>query len=65
MKNRMLGPFLLQFSCFQPLEKFLPALEIAMESRRQQRLAETERTIQENVLIFIGDVIDITRFVNL
>ena len=64
MKNRMPGPFLLQFSRFQPLEKFLPALEIAMESRRQQRLAETERTIQENVLIFFGDIIDITSLVN-
>jgi len=32
------------------LEKFLPALEIAVQCRRQQRLAETERTIQENYL---------------
>ena len=57
-------PFLLHLARFQFLEKFLPALEITMESRRQQRLAETERTIQENVLVLICDAIDIPRLVN-
>ena len=57
-------PFLLYLARFQSLEKFLPALEIAMESRRQQRLPETERTIQENILVLICNVIDITSFVN-
>ena len=57
-------PFLLHLARFQSLEKFLPALEIAMESRRQQRLPETERTIQENILVLICNVIDITSFVN-
>ena len=36
MKNRMPRPFLLHLARFQSLEKFLPALEITMESRRQQ-----------------------------
>ena len=57
-------PFLLHLARFQSLEKFLPALEITMESRRQQRLPETERTIQENILVLICNVIDITSFVN-
>ena len=64
MKNRMLGPFFLQFSRFQSLEKFLPALEIAMESRRQQRLAEPAWPAQKNVFVLIRNVIDITSFVN-
>lgn len=64
MKNRMLRPFLLQLSRFQTLEKILPALEIAMESRRQQRLAESARSAQENVLVLICDAIDIPRLVN-
>ena len=64
MKNRMLGPFLLRFAGLQPLEKFLPALEIAMEGRRQQRLAEPARPAQKNVFVLIRNVIDITRFVN-
>ena len=64
MKNRMFRPFLLQFSRFQTLEKILPALEIAMESRRQQRLAEPARSAQENVLVLICDAIDIARLVN-
>ena len=57
-------PFLLHLARFQSLEKFLPALEITMESRRQQRLPETERTIQENILVLICDAIDIPRLVN-
>ena len=64
MKNRMFRPFLLYLARFQPIEKFLPALEIAMESRRQQRLSEPARSAQENVLVLICDVIDIPRLVN-
>ena len=64
MKNRMFNPFLFHFSGLEPFEKFLPTFEITMESRRQQRLAETERTIQENILVLICNVIDITSFVN-
>ena len=64
MKNRMLRPFLLHLARFQPLEKILPTLEIAMESRRQQRLAEPARSAQENVLVLICDAIDIPRLVN-
>ena len=36
-----------------------------MESRRQQRLAEPARTAQENVLILIGNLINISSFVNI
>ena len=64
MKNRMLSPFLLYLTSFQPLEKFTPSLEIAVQCRRQQRLAEPARTIQENVFVLIRNVIDITRLVN-
>ena len=65
MKNRMLGPFLLQFTSFQPLEKLLPALDIAVKCRRQQRLAEPARPAQKNVLILIGNLIDISGFVDI
>lgn len=65
MKNRMFRPFLLQLARFQPLEKILPTLEIVMESRRQQRLAEPARSAQENVLILIGNLINISSFVNI
>ena len=65
MKNRMFRPFLLHLARFQPLEKILPTLEIVMESRRQQRLAEPARPAQENVLILIGNLINISSFVNI
>ena len=65
MKNRMFRPFLLHLARFQPLEKILPTLEIVMESRRQQRLAEPARSAQENVLILIGNLINISSFVNI
>ena len=58
-------PFLLHLARFQSLEKFLPALEITMESRRQQRLAEPARPAQENVFVLIRNVIDIARLVNI
>ena len=64
MKNRMLRPFLLHLTRFQALEKFLPALEIAVQCRRQQRLAEPARSAQENVLVLICNVIGIPRLVN-
>lgn len=65
MKNRMFRPFLLHLARFQTLEKILPTLEIVMESRRQQRLAEPARPAQENVLILIGNLINISSFVNI
>ena len=65
MKDRMLRPFLLHLARFQPLEKFLSALEIAMESRRQQRLSEPARSAQKNVLILIGNLINISGFVDI
>ena len=61
----MFRPFLLHLARFQPLEKFLPALEIAMESRRQQRLSEPARSAQENILVFIGNFINISGFVDI
>ena len=61
----MFNPFLFHFSGLEPFEKFLPPLEIAMESRRQQRLAEPARPAQENVFVLIRNVIDIARLVNI
>lgn len=65
MKNRMFRPFLLHLARFQTLEEILPTLEIVMESRRQQRLAEPARPAHENVRVFIGNLIDISGFVDI
>ena len=65
MKNRMFTPFFFHFAGLEPFEKFLSTFEIAMESRRQQRLAEPARPAQENVFVLIRNVIDIARLVNI
>lgn len=58
-------PLRLEFSKFQTVEEgFLPG-EVAVERRREQRLAEASRPAQEDVPVLAGDVVDVARLVDI
>jgi len=57
-------PFFLQLLDGKPLKEFLLALEITLEGRNQQRLAETAWATQEEIRsIRMGHTIDIFRLI--
>ena len=59
-------PLLLQFLDGKPLEEFLLTLEITLEGRNQQRLAETAWATQEEILsIGMCHTIDVFRLVDI
>lgn len=51
-------PFLFHLVDFQPLEQLLSALEIALQGRHEQRLAESPRTTQKINVSVVYQVID-------
>ena len=60
MEHRVLHPFLLVISNGQSLEEFLSSLEISLEGRSKERLAESSRTTQKDVLhSFLPEIHDI------
>jgi len=66
MQHRILRPLLFHLSKSKPFEEILPPLEIALESRYEQRLSEPSRTAQEEVFaVSMCYPVNIFRFVDI
>ena len=63
VKHGVFGPLRLQFLYGKPLEQVFPALEVALERGREQRLAEAARTAEEEILAGIGHAEHVLRLV--
>ena len=64
VKHGVFGPLRLQLIYGKPLEQVFPALEVALERGREQRLAEAARTAEEEVCpVAVRHTVDILRLV--
>ena len=65
LKHRVFRPVLFECLHLQPLEKVLAALEIILECRDEQRLAEAAGTTEEINALNLGQLIDQCSLVNI
>ena len=65
VKHRILLPFLLQIIDGKPLEQLLLSLEIALQSRYEQRLSKSSWTTQKVYIAILHQIINEASFIKI